>query len=257
MQRQLQHGMAMAAAALALAGLAAAALVASPPAAKAQEELAGDTELWTITRGGRLYDSWMKELLRDPPAGTHPAYPAAGKKKGASTWRCKECHGWDYKGADGAYGKGSHYTGIKGIREFVGRDPKTIAPILRDETHGYTKELLPDKAVDALALFVSRGQVDMDLYIDRATRKARGEAARGARFFQTVCAVCHGFDGKTINFKDEKKPEYIGTVAHENPWETLHKTANGQPGVPMVSLRALDIQDLVDILAYAQTLPVK
>lgn len=255
MRRYLRRAPAIVAAILALSGLAAVALIAPSTAAVAQEAITGDTEIWTITRGGRLYDNWMSELLRDPPEGDHPAYPAEGKKTGASTWRCKECHGWDYRGANGAYGKGSHYTGIKGIREFVGVDPATIAPILRGETHGYTEELLPDAAVESLALFVSRGQIDMDLYIDRRAKKARGEARRGARFFQTVCAVCHGFDGTMINFGDEEEIEVIGTVAQDNPWETLHKVANGQPGVPMVSLRALDTQDLVDIVAYAQTLP--
>jgi thiosulfate dehydrogenase len=33
----------------------------------------------------------------DEPQGTHPSYPKAGKKTGAGTWRCKECHGWDYE----------------------------------------------------------------------------------------------------------------------------------------------------------------
>lgn len=234
-----------------------AAALASPPPATAQEEEAGDTELWRIARGGRLYDNWMKELLRDPPQGDHPAYPAEAKQTGAATWRCKECHGWDYLGAAGAYAAGSHATGIKGIRRLAGADADRIAAVLRDRTHRFTPDLLPDKAVEALALFVGRGQIDMDALIDRDSRKARGDPSRGARFYQTICAVCHGFDGKTINFRDEAKPEFIGTVATENPWETLHKIANGQPGVAMVSLAALPIQDLVDILAYAQTLPAR
>ena len=52
----------------------------------------------------------------DEPKGTHPAYPKAGKQKDSTTWRCKECHGWDYKGLDGAYAKGSHFSGTKGVR---------------------------------------------------------------------------------------------------------------------------------------------
>jgi thiosulfate dehydrogenase len=74
---------------------------------------------------------------------------------------------------------------------------------------------------------------------------------------QTTCAICHGADGKEINFKDEQKPEFIGTVATENPWETLHKLRMGQPGVPMISMLAFDLQTHVDILAYTQTLPAK
>ncbi len=60
------------------------------------------TDIWAMARGGQLYDNWMAVTEADKPIGTHPAYPKAGKKKGASTWRCKECHGWDYMGKDGA-----------------------------------------------------------------------------------------------------------------------------------------------------------
>lgn len=216
-----------------------------------------ETELFTILRGGQIYDNWVSATEADKPKATHPSYPKAGKKKGASTWRCKECHGWDYRGADGAYAKGSHYTGIMGVRSWVGKDPDAIAKVVRNEAHGYTKAILSDNAVAKVSLFLSRGQIDMDQYIERKTKKARGDANRGARFYQTVCSICHGFDGREINFKDDPKKEYIGTVAAANPWETLHKIRNGQPGVAMPALGALSIQDQVDILAYTQTLPTK
>ena len=215
------------------------------------------TDAFVIARGGLLYDNWYAVMEQDPPPATHPAYPAAGKKSGAATWRCKECHGWDYKGAEGAYGQGSHFTGIPGIRAMAGADPAAIAAVIRNDTHRFTVVMIPAKALDKLALFVSGGQLDMDRYIDPATKKARGSAARGARFYQTICAVCHGFDGRAIQFSDEAKPEFIGTVAQENPWETLHKIRNGQPGVSMVALGALGVQTQVDILAYTQTLPAE
>jgi thiosulfate dehydrogenase len=214
------------------------------------------TETWTIAEGGKLYDHWSKVLFREmKDAPTHPSYPKSGKQKGETTWRCKECHGWDYKGKDGAYAKGSHFTGIKGLRDAVGMAPEKIAAILRDKTHGFTAEMIPNRAAAALAVFVSRGQHDVELVIDRATRKAGGDAKRGARFYQSICAICHGFDGKQLNFKSPEDPEFIGTVANENPWETLHKIRNGQPGIPMPSLGVLELQDQVDILTYAQTLP--
>ncbi len=212
-------------------------------------------ELWAITQGGQFYDNWAKALFQSPPDATHPLYPAEGKKKGADTWRCKECHGWDYRGRDGAYASGSHYTGIKGLREMSGAPPSEIAAVIRGEAHGYTPAMIPERALSSLALFVSRGQLDMTRHIDYATKVARGNAERGARFYQTICAVCHGHNGKQINFKAPDGVEYIGTVASANPQETLHKIQNGQPGVPMVSLGALSTQDLVDILAYTQTLP--
>ena len=206
------------------------------------------SEVWLIARGG---------LGHDKPKDTHPAYPAGGKRKGDTTWRCKECHGWDYRGADGAYAAGSHYSGVKGIRSSVGKSPEKIAAALRAEPHGYSADMIPDRELRNLALFVSLGQMDMDTYVDRDTKKSRGDAKRGARTYQTICAVCHGFDGKQINFHDEKKPEYIGTIARDNPWEFLHKSRFGQPGVPMISLITLPLEDLADLLAYSQTLPAE
>lgn len=208
-----------------------------PPASA--DDPSDETDIFSIARGGVLYDNWYGVLERDAPANTHPSYPASGKQKGGSTWRCKECHGWDYKGAEGAYSKGSHFTGIKGVRGAEGKDPTELAAIIRNKTHAYTTEMMSDKAILRLALFLSKGQIDMDNYIDRATRKAKGDAQRGARFYQTICAICHGFDGKQINFKDEKEPEFIGTVAQANPWETLHKIRNGQPGCPAPSVWAI------------------
>jgi len=215
------------------------------------------TDVFSIARGGQYYDKWWAVIDADAPEGTHPAYPDAGKKKGSSTWRCKECHGWDYRGADGAYAKGSHFTGIKGITGMAGANIADITKTLRGEPHNYTEDMLSKRSMDRLAQFVSAGQIDMDQYIDRASKKAKGDPARGAQIYQTVCANCHGFDGKELNFKSEEKPEFIGTVATANPWETLHKIRHGQPGQPMVALITMDIQDLVDIVAYTQTLPAK
>jgi mono/diheme cytochrome c family protein len=215
-------------------------------------------KIWKISNGGILYDDWATSLMTSLPDNTHPSYPSTGKQKGGPTWRCKECHGWDYMGKDGAYGKGARHTGIRGISGMTGKPVDSIKNIIRDKTHGYTKEILPDKALDKLALFVSHGQVVMSKYIDTNTKIVKGDAKRGARIFQTICAICHGYDGKSINFQHDKHgaPEYIGTVAKDNPWEVLHKIRNGQPGIPMVALPVLDIQEQIDILTYAQTLPI-
>ncbi|MCH7550592.1 MAG: hypothetical protein IIA35_02645 [Proteobacteria bacterium] len=159
-------------------------------------------------------------------------------------------------GKDGVYAKGSHYTGIKGVRAMAGMDVNKIHDIIMDKTHAL-KGKMPHSAMEKLALFLSKGQVDNDKYIDRKNKAVRGNAKRGAAIFQTVCAVCHGYDGKEINFKDPPKAEYVGTVCKKNPWEGLHKIRFGQPGVGMVALTALGIDTAVDILAYCQTLPTK
>lgn len=220
---------------------------------------AGDIETLTgmrfvrLAEGGILYDNWPEELGVTINK-THPSYPAGSKQEGEVTWRCKECHGWDYKGKSGNYSEGSHYTGIRGIREFANQDPKEIVKILKDDTHAFG-DMIPENAYDALAIFVSYGQIDVDLYIDRLSKKPIGDLSNGGRIFLATCTKCHGYDGKDINFKDEKKPEYIGTVAKRNPWETLHKIRWGHPATPMISLVFLDLKSQLDVLAFCQALP--
>ena len=77
--------------------------------------MAAETES-AIARGGRLYDKWFAENKATKPADDHPSYANKGGQYGKDTsWRCKECHGWDYRGKDGAYAKGGHATGTVGI----------------------------------------------------------------------------------------------------------------------------------------------
>lgn len=234
---------------------AAAAVVAGPAAAADTGD--ARSQVWDIARGGQLYDNWAKVVGKELPKETHPSYPAAGKKSGSDTWRCKECHGWDYKGVDGAYGQGSHRSGIKGLRAMVGADPKAIVKVLTNNTHRYSEAMISRGEMEKLALFVSLGQIDLDLHIDRATLKSRGDAGRGAPYFQTICAVCHGFEGKNLNFGTPGEPEFVGTIARENPWEFMHKARFGQPGIPMISLITLPDATIADLLALTQTLPVK
>jgi cytochrome c553 len=113
------------------------------------QTLPSGTPAASLARGGRLYDNWRREsdfYFSVFPGSLvfafdrrHPAYPI--NKKFANdpevNWRCKECHGWDYQGASGAYATGKHYTGIKGIRDMVGVPPDRIVAILKDANHQY------------------------------------------------------------------------------------------------------------------------
>jgi len=228
-----------------LAAVSAIALVAlaGPPAVAAETESA-------IARGGRLYDKWFAENKAAKPADDHPAYPHKGGKYGKdASWRCKECHGWDYKGKDGAYAGGGHATGIKGIQGAVGKDPAAIVAILKDKDHGYTDAMLSAEDMNDLALFVAKGQIDVAKYVDAATKKPKGDAAKGEAYFNTLCAGCHGKDGKKV-----KDAPPLGSVA-DNAAEMLHKILNGQPGEAMPALRALDPQISADIALHLQSLP--
>lgn len=212
---------------------------------------------WTLAAGGRIYDIWWKALGKDEPKGTHAAYPKTGKIKGPATFRCKECHGWDYRGRDGVYKTGKHATGIVGIRKFVGADGARIAKILRAAPHNYSAKMIDDAAMARLALFITRGQHDARQWIDAKTRKSIGNKIRGRAVFQTTCAACHGFDGKLLNWGTDKEPEFVGTAAYKYPEEVLHKIRNGHPGAMMINLRTMPMRAAADVLAYAQTLPVK
>ncbi len=223
----------------------AAALVAALVCAPA---LAQETDS-AIARGGRLYDKYFTENKTAKPAADHPSYPNKGGKYGKdASWRCKECHGWDYKGKDGAYAKGGHATGIKGINGAAGKDPAAIAALLRDKTHGYTEAQLSARDASDLALFVSKGQGDLAKYVD-ASNKAKGDGAKGEAYFNTLCAGCHGVDGKKV-----KDGPPLGSVA-DNGAEMLHKVRNGQPGEAMPALRALDGQISADIAVHLTKLP--
>lgn len=212
---------------------------------------------WLLSAGGRIYDTWWDALDRKKPEGTNPAYPASAQRKGATTWRCVECHGWDYKGKDGLYSSGERFTGITGIRKAKGRDPIAIAGMLRKPPHSYTPDMITDEELQRVAAFVSRGQHNVDRLIDNKTAKVKGDAERGKGFFQTICAACQGFDGRMLDWGTKEEPAYIGTEASRLPHEVLHKMRNSHPGAAMINLRALPLQDAIDILAYAQTLPVK
>lgn len=211
--------------------------------------------IWVLGRGGQLYDNWMAATLHDRPTTEHPAYPAKGTKRGYATWRCKECHGWDYKGKDGAYRYGSHRTDVIGVRGVIGMDPLEIQKIIMNETHAYTEEQLPHAVQEMLSYFLSKGQIDTDLHIDPKSKKALGNIENGARLYQELCVTCHGYDGVKINFASQKYPAYVGTVCAGNPWLALHRIRFGQPGVGMVALTHMEIASVVDILAYCQTLP--
>ena len=217
--------------------------------ALAAPTLAAETES-AIARGGRLYDKFFAENKAAKPGNDHPSYIKDGKYGKDNSWRCKECHGWDYKGKDGAYAKGGHFTGFKGIQGAAGKDPAAIAAVLRDKTHGYTEAQLSARDANDLALFVSKGQVDMARFVD-ATNKAKGNAAKGEVYFNTLCAGCHGEDGKKV-----KDGPPLGSVA-DNGVEMMHKILNGQPAEAMPALRALDPQIAADIALHLVSLPKK
>lgn len=203
-----------------------------------------------IARGGKLYDKWYKVINAPKPADTHKAWPASNtKKKGDATYRCKSCHGWDNLGKDGAYASGSYKTGIPGVRAYADGNAADVIAIMKDDTHGFAGQMA-DQDFSDLAMFVTKGQIDMDKYIDRTNKKAMGDTGKGMEYYNTLCINCHGAKGEL-----PKDMDLLGKLSNSNPWEIMHKILNGQPGEGMPALRALPISVTADIGAYLQTLP--
>ena len=206
-----------------------------------------------LVRGGLLYDKWWKINGESEPTDTYASYPTkVGTQTGSTTWRCKECHGWDYKGNEGAYESGSHYTDIQGIY------------YLKNKPHGeiynaIVRKNMPLSEQDIwdLVKFLKEGLLDMNKYIvfsGTQRKSATGDAANGQTLYEGIggCKSCHGAEGNKIEGLIA-----LGAVANDNPWETLHKIRFGQPGTQMPSMvnDKLSIQEQIDILTYTQTLP--
>ncbi|MHC4611741.1 MAG: c-type cytochrome, partial [Planctomycetota bacterium] len=206
-------------------------------------------------RGGALYDKWWAVADVDAPTDDHPFWATqdTNTRTGADTWRCKECHGWDYKGVDGAYGSGSHMTGFAGIFGTT-LSAQEVFDKIKDD-HGLGTAGLSDADVWDLAKFVLEGQIDTDDILDGAG--FTGSAAAGQPTYDSTCAACHGPDGLTPPPGHPEFDEYPGLLADENPWEVQHKIRFGQPGTAMPAQAGiLSVEQVGDLGAYLQTLPV-
>lgn len=229
------------------------------PTGKTPEEPKASTS--SIVSGGAMYDKWwIAAEGAVEPTEDNPLWSlqSTNTRSGSTSWRCKECHGWDYKGKGGAYSSGSHYTGFPGTYDaYLTKNKAQLLDALTggtDYRHDFSS-VLSDAALDNMVDFLSEGLVNDTKYIDYATKKVIGaDLTNGKELFDGTCAACHGSNGRMLKFDDVK---VVGTLANDNPWETLHKIRFGHPGTPMP--RTLELgwstQDAVDVLGYAQTLP--
>jgi thiosulfate dehydrogenase len=221
------------------------------------------TEDMHISRGGQLYDDWWKTTVDTrKPEGDHPLWKSqtSNKRNGYSTYRCKECHGWDYRGKDGAYGTGSHFTGFSGVHSASQKmSIKELEAALKGSTnkdHDFSG-ILSSADIADLALFLKKGVIDLTKFINTDGSLIGGNPRTGSNTFINNCThMCHGHNGTAINFGDKEKPEFVSTVANKNPWEFIHKVRSGQPGTRMRSaiIHKWSDTDILDLLAYARTL---
>ena len=212
--------------------------------------------------GGRIYDNWMRALDLKSPEFNQPlwAEQSSNPRIGDITWRCKECHGWDYKGAEGAFSSNSfRYTGFPSLSGVIGSSQEDVAAWLdgtNNSNHNFV-EVTNYNAMNDVTAFLLTMQIDAALFIDYNSGLALGNEGNGHSIYLDNCAACHGDLGREINFSAGGKPLFIGDIAVVDPWRALHKirfgTAKGN--MPSAENNGLSLGEISDVLAYAQSLP--
>ena len=225
-----------------------------------QAQSSADYQQGNLKNGAQLYDNWLK-ITNAKPEGKHPLYPSEAKKSGKSTWRCKECHGWDYIGKKGRYSKGSHFTGISGVFHVQEENPEVLYESMTNKNAGHDfSEYLSKSQIFDLVKFLREGQVAIEPVIDDQGN-GKGNSTHGKVLYEAHCSDCHGSGGNQIDFKGKKDGiQGVGWLANDNPQESIHKIRWGHPGSDMSSMitdKNLSEQDAIDILTYSQSLKSK
>jgi thiosulfate dehydrogenase len=224
--------------------------------AQAQSGFRGDP-----IRGGRIYDNWYNELDLPPPEIDHPLWATQDTNilTGVKTWRCVECHGWDYKGMHGAYASGLNYTGFPGVQGVIGMSHEEVMVWLdgtNDPEHNFALYIEREN-LDDLVAFLRTRQVDLALLVDSKTYLALGLKSSGERLYLQNCMECHGPDGKQRNFGPADAPIYLGDLVLEDPWRAIHRIRFGRPASQMPSFeeQGWTLQKVADVVSYIQTFP--
>ena len=213
-------------------------------------------EVFVLSIGGKLYDNLFTMLGKEEPSKANPGYPDYVSSKSLGTWRCVACHGWDYLGADGERGGQGKSLAFRSLRSVEGMEPKLISNKIRSVPHTYGDELMPEYAADILGLFLSLGQYDASALLDEKGR-SRGTASAGQPIFEGACSNCHQLDGRAYLRGGRGDKSSLGWLARNRPQQVLHKVLNGFPGTDMLAMRFMPDQQVMDLMAYLQTLDAK
>ncbi len=213
--------------------------------------------------GGQYYDKFYSS---DSPWSTpsDPSVKIEDITNYGNFYRCKQCHGWDLLGREGAY---------------VGRAPKTSRPNVAINIKEHAKEesndelfelikreggrpvdpsltqdgttgsgdahpdfstIYTDEQIWDIVKFLKDEVMDVDNLYDYSTNGVYpngsisysnigkdGNAEAGLAFYQSAnCGACHGADGTSIALEGRS----VGKFLRDKPYEVHHKVKFGQPG---------------------------
>jgi thiosulfate dehydrogenase len=213
-------------------------------------------------RGGKLYVNWYLITSAEFGLEQHPLWPENPNNQVPPqlTWRCVNCHGWDYLGSDGITMTGLYRrAGWPGLFGMTADTPEEILPWLDGQAnpdHNFIDYLAPQDLAD-LAAFLSSGLVSPELIADLDNRFANGTVEVGQTAYQDQCMACHGGEGEKINLGSLQTPIFLGDMAWINPWHISHILRYGHLSarVPPAAELNLSFSQQIDILAFLQTLP--
>jgi cytochrome c553 len=217
-----------------------------------------------VPKGAALYDNWFAALGKSAPEGNMLLWSkqSTNTRSGPDTWRCVECHGWDYQGKDGAYREGnSRYTGFPGVlqvsKTLSQEDLLGVLKGSQDKAHDFSA-YIDDASLKQLVVFLKTSLINDDTFINPQTFKVvGGDIEVGKTLYNQSCTSCHGENGLKIAFRFEGMDAGLSTLAALDPWRFLHKTRFGTPGTPMVIGYDLGWteQEGRNMLLYAQSMP--
>lgn len=210
-------------------------------------------ENFVLSLGGKMYDDIWVTTNQPFPDGANPAYPKSLATVPSATWRCVSCHGWDYKGNEGALGQTNKNAAFRSLTSLAGLEPEEIAKLIKAPPHRLPEGVNIDLMADVLSLFISLGQYDRDSFFD-TMGKASGDVVLGRDIFEGACMNCHRPDGRSQLTGEPGDRSSLGWIARNRPEQALHKILNGVPGADMLAVRFLNGEQIANVLAYLQTL---
>ncbi|MDH5728219.1 MAG: hypothetical protein OEZ58_04470 [Gammaproteobacteria bacterium] len=204
-------------------------------------------------RGARIYDDFTIELDQ-VVAGPNPIVAIATSGPAGITdtdsWRCSQCHGFDYEGGVFSFNNGATNNLLE-LQDVRGRDEEFVIGLLFNgfdmwdgaavqNVHNYSALLTPQAMVD-VADFVVNEIYDTHMYIRAPSSGSLGDMAEGNAVYNSLidaagvspivrvdgsgfnCVSCHGVDGLGVAGID------LRASAWNDPFQFLHRTNFGSP----------------------------